>query len=95
MSSKIATATAVSGAGIGLRLPVGDVAPPPPQPRAENGDPSDYRLVIEEHQASGSFVYKTLDRRTGEVVSQFPREEMLRMATDVDYEAGTVIATKA
>ena len=95
MSSKISTATALTGAGTGPRLPTGEPAPAPHEPRLHNGDPIDYRLVIEEDEASGSFVYKTLDRRTGEVVNQFPREQMLKMAQDIDYEAGAVITTKA
>ncbi|WP_312165343.1 hypothetical protein [Phenylobacterium sp.] len=64
------------------------VAAPPPSPEP------DLRLVIEEGQA-GSFVYKTVDRRTGEVVLQLPREEVLRMRDAEAYVAGTVIATQA
>jgi flagellar protein FlaG len=67
------------------------VAPAPvPPPSAE----PDLRLVIEEGQA-GSFVYKTIDRRTGEVVLQLPREEVLRMRDAEAYVAGAVIATQA
>ena len=80
---------------ISSRQPVSEVAPSEAMPRNPNGDPGDYRLVIEEDEASGSFVYKTLDRRTGEVVSQFPREHMLRLSQDTGYEAGAVISTKA
>ena len=53
------------------------------------------RLVIEEDRQSGSFVYKTLDRVTGEVLSQYPREEVLRMLTRSNYAAGDVIKTRA
>ena len=53
------------------------------------------RLVIEEDRQSGSFVYKTLDRVTGEVLAQYPREELLRMLTRDDYAAGDVIKTRA
>lgn len=56
-------------------------------------DPADLRLVIEE--GGGSYVYKTIDRRTGEVVAQFPREEILKMREEVDYAAGTVISASA
>jgi flagellar protein FlaG len=52
-------------------------------------------LIIEEDQASGAFVYKTLDRNTGEVVLQFPREEMLKLRDRAAYQAGTVIRTTA
>ena len=67
------------------------VAPTPaPPPSVE----PDLRLVIEEGQA-GSYVDKTIDRRTGEVVLQLPREEVLRMRDAEAYVAGAVIATQA
>lgn len=52
-----------------------------------------YRLVIEEGPAQGSFIYKTLDRVTGEVVRQLPREEVVQMMDSGDYSAGSVIDT--
>lgn len=52
-----------------------------------------YRLVIEQGPRAGSFVYKTLDRETGEVVRQLPSEEVLRLRERNDYGAGTVIDT--
>jgi Uncharacterized flagellar protein FlaG len=54
-----------------------------------------YRLVIEEGPQKGSFVYKTMDRVTGEVVRQLPREEVVRLMDDVNYGNGTVIDTRA
>src|SRR5690606_29576007 len=56
---------------------------------------SRYRLVIEQEPEAGVYVYKTLDRITGEVVSQLPREEVVRMRQDPGYAAGKVISTKA
>jgi len=53
------------------------------------------RLVIEQDGASGAYVYKTLDRITGEVLRQFPREEVLRMMGRDGYAAGAVIKTRA
>lgn len=53
-----------------------------------------YRLIIEEGPGSG-FVYKTLDRVTGEVVSQYPREEVLKLKQDPAYDPGRVIDTTA
>jgi flagellar protein FlaG len=58
-------------------------------------DQSQFRLIIEEDQGSGAFVYKTLDRNTGEVVLQFPREEMLKLKDQAGYQAGAVIRTTA
>ena len=69
--------------------------PAPSEPEAPQGpDPVDVRLVIEVDQASGSFIYKTIDRRTGEVVLQLPRAEVLKMREGPQYEAGSVIRTK-
>lgn len=56
---------------------------------------ADYRLIIELDRNTGSYVYKTLNRQTGEVVSQFPREEVLRLQENPAYVAGKVIATRA
>lgn len=55
----------------------------------------DYRLVIERDEGTGSYIYKTLDRSTGEVINQFPREEVLKLRDDPVYQAGQVIVTKA
>ena len=54
-----------------------------------------YRLVIEEGPTVGTFVYKTLNSTTGEVVRQFPREQVLRLAEARKYSAGSVIDTSA
>jgi flagellar protein FlaG len=68
---------------------------PPPHESAVSSPEPDLRLVIEESPQSGSFVYKTVDRRTGEVVLQLPREEVLRLRDVQDYVAGDVITTQA
>lgn len=52
-----------------------------------------YRLVIEQGPRAGSFVYKTLDRETGEIVRQLPSEEVLKLRENAGYGAGTVINT--
>lgn len=64
-------------------------------PSQAQTDVPDLRLVIEDRGPDGGFVYKTIDRRTGEVVLQLPREEVLRMREAAGYEAGSVIATRA
>ena len=70
-----------------------------PQVRAEapriSQDQATQRLVIEQDQASGSYVYKTVDRVTGEVIQQFPRADVLRMRKVTQYAPGAVIKTKA
>ena len=58
-------------------------------------DPVDLRLVIEEDQNTGGYVYKTINRRTGEVIQQLPRQEVLRMKEETRYATGAVIRTRA
>src|SRR5579871_4482561 len=55
----------------------------------------DLRLVIEDDKAAGSYVYKTINPITGEVVSQIPREELLRMRQAPDYKPGSVISSSS
>jgi flagellar protein FlaG len=57
-------------------------------------DPADLRLIIEDDQVAGSFVYKTVDRRTGRIVQQLPREQILALREAADYTAGAVIKAK-
>ena len=66
----------------------------PSAPAVESNPEPTYRLVIEE-SGPGSFVYKTLDRVTGEVVRQIPREEVVRMMSEETYRPGDVIDTGA
>ena len=61
----------------------------------QGSDLADMRLVIEEDKASGSYVYKTVNRVTGEVIQQLPRDQVLKMRDQVDYVAGEVVRTKA
>ena len=43
----------------------------------------------------GVFIYKILDRETGEVVRQLPRDEVARIGERSSYAAGAVIDTRA
>jgi flagellar protein FlaG len=70
-------------------------APAQAAPAATSGpNPADLRLVIEDDQAAGCFVYKTIDWRTGAVVQQLPREQLLKLREADGYLAGDVIKTK-
>lgn len=62
---------------------------------AREPDPVSMRLVIEMDKASGAYIYKTINRLTGEVVSQLPRAELLKLKDQRQYQAGAVIQTKA
>ena len=94
MSSKVATFAATPDPMFSQHTAVGPV-PPEREVKAEAESTADLRLVIEEDQASGTYVYKTINRRTGEVVLQLPRAEVLKLREDVTYAAGAVIRTKA
>ncbi|MDR3509715.1 MAG: flagellar protein FlaG [Caulobacteraceae bacterium] len=56
---------------------------------------ADMRLVIEDDKAAGCFVYKIVNRKTGEVVQQLPQEQMLKLREADGYLAGDVIKTQA
>ncbi|RYF98961.1 MAG: hypothetical protein EON94_12185 [Caulobacteraceae bacterium] len=87
-------------------VPPKDVAPAKDAPAVKDEAPeqsksttvlaaqADFRLVIEE-DSSGAFVYKTMDRRTGEVIQQFPREQILRLRESEQYTAGSVVNARA
>lgn len=64
-------------------------------PRQQIEDMADLRLVIEMDEGSGCYVYKTINRTTGEVVVQYPREQLLRLHESIDYEAGALIKASA
>ena len=63
--------------------------------RQDSEQAARYRLVIEEGPKSGSFIYKTMDRLTGEIVKQFPREQIVDLMRSEAYNAGAVIDTRA
>jgi flagellar protein FlaG len=62
----------------------------PPDVPAYIAEPADYRLVIDKDPISGTFIYKTVDRSTGETVAQFPSDEIVTLRDSADYMAGTV-----
>jgi hypothetical protein len=48
------------------------------------------RLVIEDDKAAGCFVYKVIDRTTGEVLQQTPSEQIVKLRESDGYLAGDV-----
>ena len=63
-----------------------------PEPRNDNSDASRYRLTIEA-VGNNRYVYKVLDRVTGEVIRQLPREDVEKLAGDPTYRGGKVVDT--
>lgn len=52
------------------------------------------RLTIEKLK-TGGWIYKALDPITGDVINQFPREQLLKMKSSQSYQPGDVIKTQA
>jgi flagellar protein FlaG len=96
MDTKVTAFAATPDPTFGQSQPAPQPAPSGgPAAPAPGGDAMDLRLVIEEDKGSGSYVYKTVNRRTGEVVQSLPRAEILRLREEAKYAAGAVIRTTA
>jgi flagellar protein FlaG len=66
-----------------------------PAPPPQTGADADLRLVIEDDKAAGSYVYVTINSVTGKVVSQIPREQLLKMREDPGYKPGSIIDSRS
>ena len=88
--------------------PTPEVTPAQPAPAAASAGPAtsqapakpigsdaDLRLVIEDDKAAGSYVYLTINSVTGEVVSQVPREQLLKMREDPTYKPGSITNSRS
>jgi flagellar protein FlaG len=95
MQNKVASFAATPDPTFGHKSSSGPPGGAPAERPVPTKDAADLRLIIEEDQASGTYIYKTINRRTGEVVQQFPRQEILRLREETGYVAGVVIRTKA
>ncbi len=100
MSDSIASLSSArdSAYGQGRRRPPPSDAPGDPRPGPESavvGDPDDPRLVIEDDPTGGPVFYKTIDGRTGAVLTRLPGEQVLRMAAATTYVAGQIIKARA
>jgi hypothetical protein len=70
-----------------------DREPKKPRPAGRPLIDGDDRLVIRDGVDNGLFVYTIIDRVSGKVMAQIPREELARLAARPDYEAGQVVDT--
>ena len=61
------------------------------KPAAEDGP----RLVIREGAEAGLFVYTIIDRASGLVMAQIPREEVVKLSASPNYQAGQILDTTA
>jgi len=60
-----------------------------------HADGQNQRLVIEQDKPTGSFVYKTVDRLNGDVLFQYPSDELLRLRNNPAYVSGAVYSKSA
>ena len=92
--SKVTNAVPISDPRVS-QTPAVPPVPPSLTPGQSVQDVADFRLVIEEDKATGSYIYKTLDRRTGEVIQQFPRDEVLKLKETQAYSSGSIVNARA
>ncbi len=53
------------------------------------------RLTVDKDPETGTWVYKAINRYTGEIVKQLPAQSVMEMQKSQQYQAGSVISTKA
>ncbi len=97
MSSKVSLTTPATDplGGISSRRSDGEVQPVKTAAPAEAADHADERLIIEEAGEPGRYVYTIVDRRSGRIISQLPREEVLKLREHSDYAAGSLFKGEA
>ena len=96
MSAKVQHTTAAAGlhSPAVQPLPVETPPPTPPPRQSPQVSAADLRLFIRA-SSPGRYVYTIVDQSTGKVISQLPRDEVLRMKLQPHYTAGAVFDGKA
>lgn len=96
MSSKVVSSATVTGLTYStVGKDPDDVRPVKKTTQTDAAEAADLRLVIEESDEPGGYVYTIIDRRTGRVVKRLPREQVLKLRDDDLYAAGALIDSKA
>jgi len=95
MQSKVAPYTAASDVGYRRRRRAAAPVLTSANDAGASPEEADVRLVIEEDEVTGDCVYIAVNRRTGEILAKYRREQLLQMREDAGYSAGGVIRTKA
>ena len=96
MSGKVGLPAAGADApGQAPRRAVPKVRPVPRGDSFEETSDADLRLIIEETGDPVELVYTIVDRKTGQIVRRFRREEMLRRQESGAYAAGDGFSVKA
>ncbi len=95
-TASASTAPDLSAGANVVSAPIAEPAEPAPaQPVDDGPQPGDLRLVIEQDEDTGQYIYKTVDRRTGETLQQFPREQVLKLRETAHYASGDVFDGQA
>ncbi len=66
-----------------------------PDAVAPPGMASDVRLEISQNKSINSFVYKLIDKKSGEVVRQWPTEQMVKMREYIAEQQIQLVDEKA
>lgn len=63
----------------------------------DQGTPPAYllRLAIDKDPKTGEWIYKSIDRYTGQVVSVMPRSALQDLKDSASYSAGSIVKTEA
>jgi flagellar protein FlaG len=56
--------------------------------------PSNTKLRIEQDKKTGSYIYRAVDPETGEVISQYPSEEVVKLRDYLTEMAGLLVDQK-
>ena len=57
--------------------------------------PSNTRLQIDQDKTTGTFIYRSIDTSTGEVIRQWPPEELLKLRDAMKDMEGMLVDHKA
>jgi flagellar protein FlaG len=97
MSGKVVSTASAAEAlvGTGAKPSEPETNQSAPLAATDSSNPADLRLIIEEAGQPGSYVYTIVDQRTGKIVSQLPRDEVLRLKEQANYASGAVFNGKA
>jgi len=57
--------------------------------------PSNSRLLITQDEETGAFIYRSVDPETGEVITQWPAEQLIKLRQYLSEMEGMLIDTKA
>jgi flagellar protein FlaG len=97
MSTKVSLTNPAADplAAVAPRRVEGEIQPVKAAEPAPVAEHADLRLIIEESGDPGHYVYTIVDRRSGRIVSQLPRDDVLKLGEQKTYEAGALFKGEA